>query len=79
MRGLTSMLVGIFLAVMSVWCLIFGEGGTNIVTIAGVFLPIPAFICLMSGYCADSSDGTKNAAPQEQDPSEIVKTKDTNH
>ncbi len=55
MRGLRWMLLGIFLAVMSVWCLIGGQSD-DIFLIAGLLLPIPSIICCVSGFFSNGSE-----------------------
>ena len=46
-----KMLLGIFLLLLGIWSLIFGEvDDLGIVCFVGVVLPIPALIAFVAGY-----------------------------
>lgn len=45
------MLLGIFLGVAAVWCLLAGSGGSTVLAALGFYLlPIMALVCFLTGF-----------------------------
>ncbi|MGO5114026.1 hypothetical protein ACTQ33_03195 [Candidatus Avoscillospira sp. LCP25S3_F1] len=49
-RDLKWMLLGIFLGVSAIWCLLFGRGSVLFGILGGYALPIVAVICFGTGF-----------------------------
>lgn len=49
-RDLKWMLLGIFLGVAAIWCLMLGQGSTPYAILGGYVLPIAAVICFGTGF-----------------------------
>ncbi len=64
-RGLKSMLLGIFLAVLSVWCLLAGEGNAFF-TAVSIMLPIVAIVCFAAGFSFEREPENPRDKEQEQ-------------
>ena len=55
-RDLKWMLLGIFLGVAAVWCLMLGQGNAPFAIVGGYILPLVAVICFGTGF---SGEGDK--------------------
>lgn len=65
-KGLKWMLLGIFLAVLSVWCLLAGAGDT-VFAVASVILPIVAIVCFATGFSFEREPKGENPRDKEQE------------
>ncbi len=64
-KGLKWMLLGIFLAVLSVWCLLAGEGDA-VFAVVSVILPIVAIVCFATGFSLEREPENPRDKEQEQ-------------
>ena len=55
-RDLKWMLLGIFLGVAAIWCLMLGQGNAPFAIVGGYILPLVAVICFGAGF---SGEGDK--------------------
>ena len=71
------MLLGIFLGVAAVWCLLAGSGGSTVLAALGFYLlPIMALVCFLTGFCgqgeprADESHSENPDVPRDTEDKE---------
>lgn len=75
-RDLKWMLLGIFLGVAAIWCLMLGQGNMPFAILGGYMLPIVAVICFGTGFTGvddkppPAESSPKN--PQNEESDQIV-------
>lgn len=69
-KGLKWMLLGIFLALASIWCLLAGTGSVLLLAVGFYILPLLAVISFATGFTCDRDPTQNTSVPQDEEDKE---------